>query len=96
MRAALASSPSLAAPALHAKVSKGGVEVSGVEVLDLSLAGCMLEWKGWRLQEEQRVLVSFPRLSNLPATVLWTEANRLGLLFVQPLHEAVYDHLIKA
>ena len=69
MRAALASSPSLAAPALHAKVSKGGVEVSGVEVLDLSLAGCMLEWKGWRLQEEQRVRSSTH--TNPISAVLW-------------------------
>ena len=82
-------------PAMRAKVSKGGMEIAGIEVLDLSLAGCMLEWKGWRLKEEQRVLVSFPRLSNLPATVLWAEPDRLGLLFARPLHEAVYDHLVK-
>lgn len=92
----LAAAPVPHGPAITAKVSKGGMEAAGVEVLDLSLAGCMLHWNGWRLQENQRVLVSFPRLSNLPATVLWTEQNRIGLLFAQPLHEAVYDHLIRS
>lgn len=78
---------------LIARVTRGGMEASGA-VLDLSLAGCMIEWRGWRLQEEQRVLVSFPRLANLPSTVLWTENDRLGLLFNQPLHEAVLEHLL--
>ena len=94
MRDTAATPFSLNAPKLLARVTKGGMETSG-EVLDLSLAGCMIEWRGWRLQEQQRVLVSFPRLSNLPATVLWVENDRLGLLFAQPLHEAVYDHLVK-
>jgi len=71
------------------------MEVAGVEVLDLSPAGCMLEWNGWRLKVEDRVRVSFPRLNNLSASVLWTEENRLALMFAQPLHEAVYDHLVK-
>ncbi|MBC2665600.1 PilZ domain-containing protein [Novosphingobium flavum] len=82
-------------PLLMAKVRSGGVELTGVEVLDLSLAGCMLEWRGWTLREEQRVLISFPTLANLPASVLWSEKDRVGLLFNNPLHEAVYDHLVR-
>jgi len=82
-------------PTIRARVAKGGMEIAGVEVLDISIAGCMLQWNGWRLKEEDRVRVSFPTLNNLPATVLWSEQDRLGLLFTQPLHEAVYEHLIK-
>lgn len=81
-------------PPLLVRVRRSGVEVSQVEVLDLSLAGCMLDWRGWALLEEQRVLVSFPTLPNLPATVLWAEKHRVGLLFNHPLHEAVHQHLV--
>ena len=80
-------------PRLFARVSKGGMDASG-EVLDLTLAGCMIEWRGWRVQEQQRVLVSFPGLGNLPSTDLWADNDRLGLLFSQPLHEAVFEHLL--
>lgn len=80
---------------LLVRVRKGGMEIAGLEVLDLSLAGCMLNWRGWLLQEDQRVMVSFPDLANLPATVLWADQDRVGLLFNQPLHEAVYNHLVK-
>ncbi len=73
---------------LLVRVRKGGMEIAGLEVLDLSLAG-------WLLQEDQRVMVSFPDLANLPATVLWADQDRVGLLFNQPLHEAVYNHLVK-
>lgn len=80
-------------PALSVRVRKGSLETSDVEVLDLSLAGCMVEWHGWALKEGQRVLVSFPTLSNIATKVLWIEDDRVGLLFDDLLHEAVYDHL---
>ena len=85
--------PSLSKPQMMAKVRSKGAEMNGIAVLDLSLAGCMLQWRGWRMQEEQRVLISVPALANLPATVLWSEDDRLGLVFDRPLHEAVYEHL---
>ena len=75
------------------KVRSKGAEMKDIEVLDLSLAGCMVKWRGWRVQEAQRVLISFPALANLPATILWAEDDRLGLEFERPLHEAVYEHL---
>lgn len=80
---------------LLARIRSSGLEVSGVEVLDLSLAGCLLDWRGWTLREEQSVLISFPTLANLPASVLWAEKERVALMFRQPLHEAVYDHLVR-
>jgi len=75
------------------KIRSKGAEMTGIEVLDLSLAGCMVRWRGWRVQDQQRVLISFPALTNLPATILWSEDDRLGLEFERPLHEAVYEHL---
>ncbi len=81
---------------LTVRIRKGPLETPGVRVLDLSLAGCMIEWHGWKLQEAQRLLVSFPTLSNVGSTVLWIEDNRVGLLFDDLLHMAVYEHMIAA
>lgn len=78
---------------LFVRIRKGPLETPNVAVLDLSLAGCMVDWQGWKLTEGQRVLVSFSSLSNVPSTVLWIEDNRVGLLFDDLLHEAVYEHL---
>lgn len=80
-------------PRLSIRVRKGPLETSGVEVLDLSLAGCMVDWQGWTLKEGERVFVSFPTLSNVAARVLWIDEGRVGILFDGLLHEAVYDHL---
>jgi len=79
--------------ALLVRVRKGSLETLDVPVLDLSLAGCMVEWQGWKLTEGLRVFVSFPSLSNVASTVLWIEDNRVGLLFDDLLHEAVFLHL---
>jgi len=85
---------------LHAlpvvRIRKGGMQAKDVAVLDMSLAGCMVAWKGWTLKLEERVVISFPNLANLPATVLWSEDQKASFLFNNPLHEAVYDHLIRA
>ena len=85
--------PSLLLPPMIVKIRSKGAEIKDVEVLDLSLAGCMVRWRGWRVQEAQRVLISFPTLANLPATILWSEDDRLGLEFERALHEAVFEHL---
>lgn len=73
-----------------------GVEVAGMEVLDLSLAGCMFGSERWMPREEQRVLVSLPGIANLPGQVLWIESGRVGVLFDQLLSEAVYEHLVQS
>lgn len=78
---------------LLVRIRKGSLETVDVKVLDLSLAGCMVDWQGWKLTEGLRVFVSFPTLSNVASTVLWIEDNRVGLLFDDLLHEAVYEHL---
>ena len=79
---------------MSARIRSKGVEVPGVEVLDLSLAGCMVRTGVWLPREEQRVFVSLPNIANLPAQVLWVENGRAGVLFDQLLSEVIYEHLI--
>ena len=68
----------------------------GVQVLDLSAAGCMVATQGWRFMSDEKVLISLPGLSYLRASVLWTDENTAGLQFDQPLYEPVLAHLLEA
>ncbi len=77
-----------------ARIRCKGMEVAGIEVLDLSLAGCMVSTSAWSPREEQRVLVSLPNIVNLAGKVLWVENGRAGVLFEQLLNEVVYEHLV--
>lgn len=87
---------SCAQPPLVARIRCKGMEVAGIKVLDLSLAGCMIGIGGWLPREEQRVLVSLPDLPNLPAGVLWVESGRAGILFDDLLNPVIYEHLLAA
>lgn len=77
-----------------ARIRCKGLEMAGIEVVDLSLAGCMVRTGVWLPREEQRVLVSLPAIANLPGKVLWVENGWAGVLFDQLLNEAVYEHLM--
>ena len=79
---------------MTARIRCRGMDVAGVKVLDLSLAGCMIETGAWLPREEQRVLVGLPALPSLPAAVLWVENGRAGILFDELLGEVVFEHLL--
>ena len=64
-----------------------------LRVLDVAEGGCMVEAKGWSIRPEERVHVKLPGLGELPAKVVWTEEQRAGLAFYEPLHGAVLDHV---
>ena len=81
---------------LLARIRSKGMEVNGVAVLDLSMAGCMVRTNGWLPREEQRVLVSLPNLANLPGKAIWVENGHAGILFDQLLNEVVFEHLVGA
>lgn len=78
---------------MEARIRCKGMEVSGIQVHDLSLAGCMIATGTWLPREEQRVLVSLPSIPNLPGCVMWVENGRVGILFDQLLSETIFEHL---
>lgn len=79
---------------MTARIRARGMDVTGIKVQDLSLAGCMIATGAWLPREEQRVMVSLPALPSLPATVLWVQNGRAGILFDELLGEVVYEHLL--
>jgi hypothetical protein len=68
---------------------------SPVVVTDLSTGGCGVE-AGIELEPGARVWLKLPGLQNLPARVAWTNDQRMGLSFDNPLHPAVVQHLVES
>ena len=81
---------------LVAKCRSRGGGVLELPVLDLSLIGCMLDRRAWSIRADERFLIKLQGLSYQPATALWIEDERVGVLFEQPLYESVYFQLREA
>lgn len=70
--------------------------VGGIIVLDLSIAGCMIDRCAMTFRAGERLLMRLPGLEYIPAKILWVEGDRVGMEFERPLHDAVLEHLLKA
>jgi hypothetical protein len=70
--------------------------VSEVNVVDLSLAGCLIERQALVLYLEDRILLKLPGLRYLPVHVAWIEDRHAGLVFEEPLYEPVLNHVVKS
>ena len=64
-----------------------------LEVLDLSPIGCMVDRRAWSARVDDRVLIKLEGLSYLPATVIWVEDGRAGIMFEELLYEPVLARL---
>jgi hypothetical protein len=81
---------------LLARVRARRGTINDVRVLDLSLAGCIIDRRALNLAREERVLIKLPGLALMPCYVCWLEESKAGLEFEQPLYEPVLDHLLRA
>ncbi len=79
--------------ALPAKLRKSNGSACEIEVLDVSLAGCLIERRALSLTVDDRVLLRLADLSFMPATVVWVEEQDAGLVFETELYEPVLDQL---
>jgi len=64
-----------------------------LEVLDISPIGCMVDRRAWTARVDDRVLVKLEGLSYQPASVIWVEDDKAGILFEQLLYEPVLARL---
>ncbi|WEK48260.1 MAG: PilZ domain-containing protein [Candidatus Andeanibacterium colombiense] len=70
--------------------------VVDLEVLDLSPIGCMVDRRAWGARTDDRVLIKLDGLAYLPATVVWVEDDRAGIMFEELLYEPVLARLRRA
>ncbi len=62
-------------------------------VLDLSPIGCMVDRRAWTARVDDRILVKLDNLSYQPATVIWVEDDRAGIMFERLLYEPILARL---
>jgi hypothetical protein len=79
--------------ALRAKLRKSNGSSCEIEVLDISLAGCLIERRAMSIAVGDRVLLRLADLSFMPATVVWIEEQDAGLVFETELYEPVLEQL---
>jgi hypothetical protein len=64
-----------------------------LEVLDISLVGCMVDRRAWSARTGDRVLIKLEGLTYMPASVIWVEDDRAGIMFEELLYEPVLARL---
>ena len=76
-------------------IRRSGVRPFRVQVFDISPKGCKVEVVE-RPAIGERVWIKFDTLEAVEASVRWTAGHICGVEFTRPLHEAVFERLIKA
>ena len=66
-----------------------------VEVIDLSATG-FRAIADYSLDAGQTIWIKLPGFAGLEAKVAWRRERTIGASFVQPLHPAVFDHIVRA
>jgi hypothetical protein len=61
---------------------------------DVSIHGFQITWFP-KCRTDLPVWIRLPNLAPLAAEVRWKSGNAIGCQFAQPLHPAVFDHLIR-
>lgn len=83
-------------PALSARLRKSSGSHCEIAVLDVSLAGCLIERRGLSMQLDERVLIRLADLAFMPGRIVWIEEGEVGLVFETELYEPVLEHLKRA
>jgi len=83
-------------PPLLVRVTKRPLQITGVRVIDLARAGCIIDWHAWTMREKQPVLIGLPSLADIPARVLWVETGIVGLRFDNSLSQAAHERLVSS
>jgi hypothetical protein len=79
---------------LKARLRDRGSTRFDIDVLDLSLSGFRAE-TAYTLHPGTAVWITLPGFAGLEATVAWQTREQVGCAFRQPLHPAVYDHILE-
>ena len=79
---------------LKAQLRDRGTAKFEIEVVDLSTTGFRAE-TGFTLWEGHTVWLTLPGFTSLEASVAWRDGFTYGCAFAQPLHPAVFDHIVR-
>ena len=81
---------------MHAHLRERGRSGHIVEVIDVSAEGCTVDTSGMAGNFNAPIWLRMGDVSSLQAKLIWSNGQRGGLLFEQPLHDAVLTRLVGA
>jgi len=64
-----------------------------VRIYDISPEGCRAEFVE-RPELHELVWIKFEGMHSLEATICWIAGSKTGMRFAQPIHRAVFEHLL--
>lgn len=93
-------------PYNHRRYSRGDVHIVAqirekgyghhqAKVADLSRAGCRVITPMY-LNADNSIFITVPGFTALEARIAWHSRDEYGCRFVNELHEAIYDHILKS
>lgn len=77
-----------------AQVREKGFGHQQAKVADLSRSGCRVMTPMY-LNPENSIFITLPGMAPLEAKICWHVREEYGCEFVQQLHEAIYEHIVK-
>lgn len=90
----------------HRRYSRGDVHIVAqirekgyghhqAKVADLSRAGCRVITPMY-LNADNSIFITIPGFNALEARIAWHTRDEYGCRFVNELHEAIYEHILKS
>ena len=79
---------------LDARVRDRGASRFAIRIVDLSMTGFRAETV-FTLRPGSVVWLTLPGLQGLEATIAWQRGEHVGAAFRQPLHAAVFEHIVE-
>ncbi len=82
------------AVAIYADIREHGAGKYKVHIIDLSQSGFRIKTSSV-LRDDRSLFLTIPGYAPLEARVAWHRGNEYGCRFLSPLHEAIYEHIVK-
>ena len=80
---------------IPAEIRESGGGKQKISVLDLSRSGFRMHCI-FLIPDDRTVFLTMPGFESMEARIAWHEDDYYGCEFKHRLHEAIYDHVIKA
>jgi hypothetical protein len=79
---------------IYADVREHGGGKLKVHIIDLSQSGFRIRSSTF-IRDDRAIFLTIPGYAALAANIMWHDRDLYGCSFVNPLHQAIYDHMIR-
>lgn len=76
-----------------AEVREPGLGRIEAQIMDLSITGFRMRCMT-RLTGEKNIFMALPSFAAIESKICWSDGDFFGCEFTQPLHPAVFDHIV--